>query len=180
MNTCASCGSPAEDEGRFCSACGQPVRVDKLAVPPQYAGFWQRFAALLVDLVTVPVLYIAVTFIIFVFIGFFALSGLFFSEEEITEDALFAIVSVIAAIAVVVYVWLGNSLGGTLGKRALGLRVVSASDGANIGPLRALVRYLIYVIGAIPLCLGWLWSIWDGQKQTWHDKAAGSIVVKKG
>ncbi len=150
------------------------------ALPRRYAGFWQRLAAWLLDFVVAFAIYFAVTFAIFIVLGFFVLTGLFPDEETFSQDTLFAIVSVLGTFAAFFYIALGNSFGGTLGKRMLGLQVVSASDGANIGPLRGLARYLVYVIGAIPLCLGWLWSIWDGQKQTWHDKAAGSIVVKKG
>ncbi len=150
------------------------------ALPRRYAGFWQRLAAWLLDFVVAFGIFVAVTFAIFLFVGFFVLTGLFPDEETFSQDTLFAIVPVLGALVALFYTPLGNSYGGTLGKRMLGLQVVSALDGSNIGPLRGLARYLVYVIGAIPLCLGWLWSIWDGQKQTWHDKAAGSIVVKKG
>ena len=30
---------------------------------------------------------------------------------------------------------------------------------------------------AIVICLGYLWMLWDPEKQTWHDKMAGSVVV---
>jgi uncharacterized RDD family membrane protein YckC len=32
------------------------------------------------------------------------------------------------------------------------------------------------VSGAVVL-IGFLWMIWDREKQTWHDKAAGSVVI---
>ena len=161
-------------------AAGPPEQVAaRGALPRRYAGFWQRLAACLLDFVVVFGVFIAVTSAIFFFLGFFVLTGLFPNEETFSEDTLFAIVPVLGALAAFFYIPLGNSYGGTLGKRMLGLQVVSASGGSNIGPLRGLARYLVYVIGAIPLYFGWLWSIWDSQKQTWHDKAAGSIVVRK-
>ena len=161
-------------------AAGPPMQMAaRRALPRRYAGFWQRLAAWLLDFVVVFGVYVAVTFAIYIFLGFFVLTGLFLDEETFSLDTLVAIVSVLGALTAFFYIPLGNSYGGTLGKRMLGLQVVSASDGSNIGPLRGLARYLVYVIGAIPLCFGWLWSIWDSQKQTWHDKAAGSIVVRK-
>ncbi len=161
-------------------AAGPPVQMAaRGSLPRRYAGFRQRLAACLLDFVVVFGVYVAVTFAIYIFLGFFVLTGLFLDEETISLDTLVAIVSVLGALAAFFYILLGNSYGGTIGKRMLGLQVVSALDGSNIGPLRGLARYLVYVIGAIPLYLGWLWSIWDSQKQTWHDKAAGSIVVKK-
>ncbi len=121
------------------------------ALPRRYAGFRQRLAACLLDFVVVFGVYVAVTFAIFFLLGFFVLTGLFPDEETFSQDTLFAIVSVLGALAAFFYIPLGNSYGGTLGKRMLGLQVVPALDGSNIGPLRGLARYLVYLIGAIPL-----------------------------
>jgi uncharacterized RDD family membrane protein YckC len=46
-----------------------------------------------------------------------------------------------------------------------------------IGYPRAFLRWLVSILSAIVAFLGYLWMIWDPQKQTWHDKAAGSVVV---
>jgi uncharacterized RDD family membrane protein YckC len=70
-----------------------------------------------------------------------------------------------------------NANGGTLGKRAVGLRLEDAETGEDIGYPRALVRYIVGIASGLALLLGYLWNIWDDKKQTWHDKAAGSVVV---
>ena len=75
------------------------------------------------------------------------------------------------------YFWIGNSLGQTPGKRLRLLAVVSAANRKPIGYRRGLLRALVWMLGAVPLYLGWLWSLWDKDRQAWHDKAAGTIVV---
>jgi len=66
----------------------------------------------------------------------------------------------------------------TPGKRALRLRIVDARTGAD-APLGNLVlRYVGYLISALPLGLGYLWMLWDARRQTWHDKLGTTLVVR--
>ena len=67
--------------------------------------------------------------------------------------------------------------GQTVGKRALGVRVLDARTGTPIGVGRAIGRHFGKIISAIPCGLGYLWMLWDPNKQTWHDKMVGSYVV---
>ncbi len=39
-------------------------------------------------------------------------------------------------------------------------------------------RYLGYFASTIPLCLGFLWIAFDKRKQGWHDKLAGTVVIR--
>jgi uncharacterized RDD family membrane protein YckC len=71
-----------------------------------------------------------------------------------------------------------NANGGTLGKRVVGLRLEDAETGEDIGYPRALIRYIVAIASALVIFLGYLWCIWDSRNQTWHDKAAGSVVVR--
>jgi uncharacterized RDD family membrane protein YckC len=70
--------------------------------------------------------------------------------------------------------------GQTPGNAALGVRVIDFRDGTGkpIGYGRALTRWLVSIVSALCFLLGYLWMLWDGENQTWHDKAAGSVVVK--
>jgi uncharacterized RDD family membrane protein YckC len=72
--------------------------------------------------------------------------------------------------------WMANG-GRTLGDMALGLQVVR-EDGSPITLGIGLVRYIMLIIGSYILLLGILWVIWDEKKQGWHDKAAGTLVVR--
>ena len=68
--------------------------------------------------------------------------------------------------------------GQTLGKQAAGIKVVGASDGQPIGNGRAFGRALFAGFISGNFCwLGYLWALWDGKKQTWHDKVVDSVVV---
>ena len=71
----------------------------------------------------------------------------------------------------------GGPKGQTLGKMALGIRVIDLARGGPIGYGRGFIRYIGRIASAIVLLLGYLWMLWDPEKQTWHDKFAGSVVV---
>lgn len=71
----------------------------------------------------------------------------------------------------------GGVRGQSVGKMALGIRVVDVNTGGPIGYGRGAVRWLVGIVSAIPIFLGYFWMLWDGEKQTWHDKASTSYVV---
>ena len=66
----------------------------------------------------------------------------------------------------------------TWGRRIVGIKVVNGDTGMPLGYGRSLGRMLGSAISAWVCYLGYLWMLWDGNKQTWHDKMVGSIVVK--
>ena len=72
------------------------------------------------------------------------------------------------------YVWKGATLGGLV----LGLQVVRV-DGRRIDNACAIVRALSAVFSAVIGGIGCLWCIWDKEQQTWHDKLAGTVLVKR-
>ena len=71
----------------------------------------------------------------------------------------------------------GSPSGQTVGKRAMNIRVVDLESGGSIGTSRALIRYVGRFLSAIACGVGFLWMLWDKEKQTWHDKLANSVVV---
>ncbi|BDT91338.1 hypothetical protein IFM12275_13140 [Nocardia sputorum] len=66
--------------------------------------------------------------------------------------------------------------GQSLGKQAVGLRLVDARSGAPVGVGRAFVRQVAHVTDALPFCLGYLWPLWDARGQTFADKLCGTVV----
>ena len=58
----------------------------------------------------------------------------------------------------------------------MNIRVIRP-DSSDITFPVAFLRYLGYVISAIPLFLGFIWIAFDKQKQGFHDKIAGTFVV---
>jgi uncharacterized RDD family membrane protein YckC len=68
--------------------------------------------------------------------------------------------------------------GQTLGKMAMGIRVVGP-DGQNPSYWRAALRETIGKwISQLVVYLGFLWMLWDESQQTWHDKIAGTTVER--
>ncbi len=76
------------------------------------------------------------------------------------------------------YIRAEGKTGQTWGRRIVGIKVVRVSDGNPPGCWRALGRELFgSVISGQILYLGYLWMIWDKDRQTWHDKVAGTTVI---
>lgn len=67
--------------------------------------------------------------------------------------------------------------GQTVGKKAMGIKVVK-TDGSAFGLVPAIIRYVGYIISGIVFLLGFIWILFDADKQGWHDKIAGTYVVK--
>jgi uncharacterized RDD family membrane protein YckC len=66
----------------------------------------------------------------------------------------------------------------SVGQRAAGLLVVDARTVERIGAWRAGTRQITRLVSTIPFGLGYLWMLWDPERQTWHDKIVGTIVIK--
>ena len=67
--------------------------------------------------------------------------------------------------------------GTTVGGVICHLRIARA-DGGPIGYTEAVVRGLASIFSAAVAGLGWLWMLWDAERQTWHDRIAGTVVVR--
>jgi len=66
----------------------------------------------------------------------------------------------------------------TPGKMAISARIVDAQTGAKPTTGQLVVRYLGYYVAMIPLFAGIVWVAFDPRKQGWHDKLAGTVVVR--
>jgi uncharacterized RDD family membrane protein YckC len=132
------------------------------AVPVEAAGFWMRFAAYLIDgtVLNMPV-----------FIVVLALPDVAILVRLIGFAASVAYYAVLE----------GGETGQTLGKKALSIRVVDQDTWQpGIGGGRGIGRFFSRWLSIIPLGLGYLWMLWDKDKQTFHDKLARTRVVKTG
>lgn len=69
---------------------------------------------------------------------------------------------------------------GTPGKLWLSLAIVDARSGRAPSLRQSLLRYLGYFLSSLPFGLGFLWVVWDRRKQGWHDKLAGTVVIRLG
>lgn len=129
----------------------------------KYAGFWIRFLAFIIDLIIVSV------------IGWLAFGS---EVTNVSDGAISVSFSGIQTLIPIVYTlgfWLW--LSATPGKLALGLKIVIKDTGAKIGLKQAIIRYVGYILSAIPFFIGFFWIAGSAEKQGWHDKLAGTLVV---
>ncbi len=70
-----------------------------------------------------------------------------------------------------------STTGQTIGKSLLGIEVVSV-DGTALNWRKGVLRFIGYVVSALPLGIGFLWAIRDRDKQAGQDKIAGTYVIK--
>jgi uncharacterized RDD family membrane protein YckC len=116
----------------------------------QRVGFWKRTFAAFLDWV---LLGIPIILSHLVFPGLFPL--------------------ILIAYFVTMWTWKGTSVG----KICLGLKIVR-TDGTPIDFAVALVRSLAACFSFVVFFLGFFWAGWDREKQSWHDKIAGTVVVQ--
>ncbi len=119
------------------------------------AGFWERMGAAFLDIVFVCIV--------------IAVGGRLF-EHYINLPFKFVIV---LAYFAGLWAWKGTTIGGVV----LKLQVVR-HDGGPLTFLVALVRGLAAAFSAVVFFLGFFWVGWDREKQGWHDKIAGTVVVR--
>lgn len=139
-------------------------------------GFFPRLISYIIDWIIVAV----VALIIF---GIFGLFSFATADTVLGKIPLTSSHVIGGALAVLwwmlYYVYFWASSGQTIGKMILGIEVVSATDGGRIGVANAIVRLFGYLVNFMILGVGFLWIIWDKNKQGWHDKFARTYVVKK-
>lgn len=111
-----------------------------------------------------------------IIIGVSSLLGLSYVAFVYETSTLSIIVQYVLPAIVVILFWVVKSA--TPGKSLIGAKIVDADSGTQPSTGQFVGRYLGYYIATIPLFLGLLWVGWDRRKQGWHDKLAGTVVVR--
>lgn len=134
----------------------------------EYAGFWVRAGATLID---------AIFFVIVILIPLIFIYGeaYLYSDKLIYGFWDFLLQYVLPFVATI-YFW--QRFLGTPGKMATKLTIVDAETGEKMDTTQAVLRYFAYIVSALPLGLGFIWIGVDKRKQGWHDKLAGTVVLK--
>jgi uncharacterized RDD family membrane protein YckC len=156
----------------------------------QYAGFWLRFVAYLIDTVILDVpLGVAYGIVAASVIPSLHCTVVYTPDGRAVQSLQCANLGALGALTIpgllflvvplVYFVVLWGWQGQTLGQKALGLRIVDAATGGRISYARALLRWVGVFIASIPFGLGLMWAGWDPRKQGWHDKIAGTFVVRQ-
>ena len=134
-------------------------------------GFWVRSVAYLIDKTVLSIVCLLFFFAFRIaqesggspFQNFFTTLILMFCAGFIIETAYFT--------------YFYGYTGQTIGKMVCGLKVVS-TEGGLIGYRRAFLRWIGYSISFYIFFLGFFWIALDPDKQGWHDKIAGTFVIK--
>lgn len=184
---CAQCGQWVADGESACGRCGAPVHgvafgplpvapaagqseAAEPPVPVVPAGFWRRFATMIVD----GLVLFFPTAIVRVLLGDEWFGA---GENWDTSNAL-------VALAVNAGIWWLYCAGlessgaqGTLGQQLLGIRVCDTRL-RRITFLRATARFLAQLLSALTCGLGYLLNLWTKRRQTLHDLIAGCVLAR--
>ena len=156
----------------------------------QYAGFWLRLGALIIDGIIIGIVQFIIIFPLLGLMGLASFSALqnIDSENMSNEEAMAILPGLIGAAVVLwmaslVVQWLYYALmessakQATLGKMAVGIRVTDM-NGGRISFMRATGRYFGKILSALIMCVGYLMAAFTEKKQALHDLMAGCLVVK--
>jgi uncharacterized RDD family membrane protein YckC len=189
---CSKCGANVPDNATFCSACGQPTgglpvaTAGSVAVAGrptvQYAGFWLRFVAWIIDRI---VLQVGSWILLLPFMASLGIEN-FFRERPPRPEEIIPFVGHIFRFALIALAldWLYYALlessawQGTLGKKALGLEVTDL-QGRRISFARATGRFFGRIISGLILAIGFIMAGFTERKQALHDILAGCLVIRR-
>ena len=131
----------------------------RAAVTTERAGWWTRALAILIDL-----------------LGVLIVSSV--ASTVLWGDATAGSpLNLLLCAAYCTYFWSAAGKGQTPGSRSLNIRVVK-TDGTYLDPVGAFLRFIGLVFSCLIFLVGVLWAAFDAHKQGWHDKLAGTYVVK--
>jgi uncharacterized RDD family membrane protein YckC len=214
---CSKCGSEISNATAYCPTCGQAVSVLAPAPPSpsfpnlspispaqmapaspsyggaqystvQYAGFWLRFVAYIIDGFISGLAFLVLLIPLFLLTGAGAALSKIGSGEDISDDVaaflgfgfIFGLFGIIFLVSWLYYALAeSSSWQATLGKKMLNLKVTDMS-GQPITFGRASGRYFSKIItGMIPLAIGYILAGFTEKKQAVHDMIASCLVLRK-
>lgn len=129
-----------------------------------YAGFWIRFAAYIIDGI--------ILWIVGVILSYIVLGG----YSLIQSDPLLTVLQLLAGISYF-SVLESSTRQATLGKSVVGIKV-GDEEGRQISLGTAVGRYFSKILSAVILLIGFMMVGWDSKKQGLHDKIMGTYVYE--
>ncbi|MGD9158288.1 MAG: RDD family protein [Desulfobacteraceae bacterium] len=182
---CAECGRSFSRDDMIkygdswvCAQC-KPIFVQKIKegvniTQMDYAGFWIRFGAYIIDSIIMTVINLILSFFISL-VGFSAISQ-DDPSKAIMVSALTSLINMIIYLGYETY-FIGK-WGATIGKMACGLKVVTP-EGEKVTYLRAFGRYFAKIISSLILCIGFIMAGFDDEKRALHDRICSTRVISK-
>ena len=148
-----------------------------------FGGFWRRSMAFFIDKAILFFISLLILFVglLALWIGFPAryrdiLPG---GLAQLSITFLIAYIFMAALLHMLYFTYFHGTNGQTPGKMILGLQVVQ-STGEEMTLGIAFLRWVGYFASTVLFYIGFLWIAVDGKKQGWHDKIAGTLVIRKG
>ena len=136
-----------------------------------YAGFWIRVWAHVIDQVLYLILALPV-----LATGYGLKDYLKRAPGEYVKGPLEIVVMYALPSLLILLFWI--FFYATPGKMLCRLRIVDDRTGERPSAFQLVLRWVGYVIAAAPLLIGLVMVGLDGRKQGWHDKMAGTVVVR--
>ena len=167
---CPKCGHLNLEAAESCQKCGVALQSAAAPVAGLYAGFWKRFAALVIDYFILMAAFLFTSAVIGLLIG---------SPGGANEES-----DSVSGIAATVIWWLyyaimeSSERQATLGKMAVGIKVVDR-QGGRISFARATGRHFAKLLSGLILFLGYLMAAFTSRKQALHDMVASCLVVNR-
>jgi uncharacterized RDD family membrane protein YckC len=214
---CSKCGGVMADGAVFCSNCGQafalatavaraPMMSSSIAAPiaggvaalpayagyaavprVEYAGFWLRFFALLIDSAVMGIGFVLILIPLIFLTGLGGFIGEIHPDEDMKDVGIFMLIGLLflAATVSLLWTWLYHALlessewQATLGKKVLGL-VVTDMAGRRVSFGRATGRHFAKIItNMVPAFIGYIMAGFAERKQALHDMIAGCLVLRR-
>jgi len=205
------------DGAAFCSNCGQafavaaavarapmmsspvaaPIAGGVAAVPAyagyaavpraEYAGFWVRFLAFLIDNAVMGIGFVLILIPLIFLTGLGGFIGEIHPNEDMNDVGIFMLFGLLflAATVSLLWTWLYHALmessewQATVGKRLLGL-VVTDMAGRRVSFGRATGRHFAKIVtNMVPAFIGYIMAGFTERKQALHDMIAGCLVLRR-
>ncbi len=131
----------------------------------RYVGFWARFVAFIVDSIWVSII-----------IGLILLA-VYGGSLPAADSPVATIIQLLLGAAAIILFWMFRST--TPGKMIVSAIIVDAETLGRPSTRQLIGRYLGYYVSILGLGVGFLWVAFDARKQGWHDKLAGTLVIRK-
>lgn len=214
---CSKCGGVMADRAAFCSNCGQafavaaamaraPMMSSSVAAPivggvaaapayagyaavprVEYAGFWVRFLAFLIDNAVMGIGFVLILIPLIFLTGLGGIIGEIHPNEDMNDVGIFMLFGLLflAATVSLLWTWLYHALmessewQATVGKRLLGL-VVTDMAGQRVSFGRATGRHFAKIVtNMVPAFIGYIMAGFTERKQALHDMLAGCLVLRR-
>lgn len=136
-----------------------PETISVATISVEYAGFWRRLAAALIDC------------IVLFLVGVLS----FFLFKDSVTNFFFGVLTGILYNGV----FDSSAMMGTPGKALMGIAIVGEDTKSRITFKLAVIRFLLKYISALLMFIGYIMQIFTTKRQTLHDMLTETIVIKK-